>query len=111
MALILVATDMLTLMLTTSIFNIGTSLMGPSTSTLVSKNASGTQGASIGLMRSFGSLGRIVGPVAGGVLYDIHMDIPYMTGAVTLLVLAILSLYLLERYEKPLTRHAKPATD
>ena len=99
MGLILVATNMPTLMITTAIFNIGGSLMGPSTSTLVSKNALGAQGASIGLMQSFGSLGRILGPVVGGVLYGIHMDIPYMTGAVTLLVLAILSLHMIDRYD------------
>lgn len=100
MALILVSSDMLTLMITTSIFNIGGSLMGPSTSTLVSKNAQGAQGASIGLMQSFGSLGRIVGPVVGGALYDIDLNIPYITGAVVLLVLAIWSMQMIDQFDR-----------
>lgn len=91
MLLILLATGSSSLYATTAIFNIGTTLLGPSSSSLVSKNAPGGQGASLGLMQSFGSLGRILGPVAGGILYDINMNIPYLAGMAILTVLILLA--------------------
>ncbi len=111
MALIWLSSQMLTLMISAAIFNIGGSLMGPSTSTLVSKNALGAQGASIGLMQSFGSLGRILGPVIGGILYGIQMNIPYMTGASILLLIAILSLQRIDKYDLAGNHTKKPSQE
>ena len=111
MALIVLSSHMLTLMISAAIFNIGGSLMGPSTSTLVSKNALGAQGASIGLMQSFGSLGRILGPVMGGILYGIQMNIPYITGASILLLIAILSLQMIDKYDIACNHKKKPSQE
>lgn len=97
--LIWVSPDMGAMFASTAIFNIGGSLMGPSASTLVSKNSTGGQGASIGLMQSFGSLGRILGPVVGGVLYDINMNIPYIAGAVILVLIVLLADSKIEKYD------------
>ncbi len=97
--LIWVSPDMGAMFASTAIFNIGGSLMEPSTSTLVSKNSTGGQGASIGLMQSFGSLGRILGPVVGGVLYDINMNIPYIAGAVILVLIVLLADSKIEKYD------------
>lgn len=83
----------------TAIFNIGGSLMGPSASTLVSKNSIGGQGASMGLMQSFGSLGRILGPAIGGILYDINVNIPYLVGAAILLLIILQAGRQIEKYE------------
>ena len=109
MALILVSSHMLTLMISTAVFNIGGALMGPSTTTLVSKNTLGAQGASIGLLQSFGSLGRILGPVVGGILYGIHMNIPYITGAIILLLLGIMSLQMIDKYDTARNHNKKPS--
>ena len=35
----------------------------------------------MGLMQSFDSLGRIVGPVIGGLIYELHMDYTFVLGA------------------------------
>jgi hypothetical protein len=35
----------------------------------------------MGLSNSFVSLGRIVGPILGGATLDVHLSLPYTTGA------------------------------
>jgi DHA1 family multidrug resistance protein-like MFS transporter len=39
----------------------------------------------MGLSNSFVSLGRIVGPVLGGLVLDINLSLPYISGAVIML--------------------------
>ncbi|WP_066633528.1 MFS transporter [Desulfolucanica intricata] len=91
MLLIIPAPGIILLYITIAIFNIGVTLLGPSSSSLVTKNSSGGQGAALGIMQSFNSLGRIFGPMVGGALYDIHMSVPYFLGAVSMLLMAILA--------------------
>ncbi|MDD2373048.1 MAG: MFS transporter [Syntrophomonadaceae bacterium] len=86
LVLILFASDMLSLLLTSAVYNIGTSLIGPSSSSLVTRYSKQNQGTSLGVMQSFGSLGRIAGPVAGGILYEFNILIPYLTGALILVI-------------------------
>lgn len=73
----------------TVVFMVGNSLMVPASSSLVTKRSTQGQGASLGLFASFASLGRIIGPLTGGVLFGISMDLPYVAGS-ALLVLIVL---------------------
>ncbi|TGE33847.1 MFS transporter [Desulfosporosinus sp. Sb-LF] len=72
------------LVASTVIFMVGNSLMVPTSSSLVTKQSTQGQGASLGLFQSFASLGRILGPVTGGALFGIGMGLPYVTGAALL---------------------------
>ncbi len=55
----------------------------PSITSLLSRNASEKeQGQVLGMNQSFGSLARIAGPTAGGMLYGWHYTGPYVGGAV-----------------------------
>ncbi len=90
--LIIVSADyknIILLVMSTVVFMVGNSLMVPTSSSLVTKQSSTGQGASLGLFASFASLGRIIGPVTGGVLFGISMDLPYIIGS-ALLVLIVL---------------------
>lgn len=69
------------LVMSTVVFMVGNSLMVPSSSSLVTRQGSKGQGASLGLFASFASLGRIIGPVTGGALFGLSMGLPYVTGA------------------------------
>ncbi|MCX5897962.1 MAG: MFS transporter [Proteobacteria bacterium] len=69
------------LWLYTGVFSAGNSFLRPSLSTLISKTSGTEQGGSMGLMQSFDSLGRIVGPVIGGLIYELHMDYTFALGA------------------------------
>ncbi|WP_031517251.1 MFS transporter [Desulfofalx alkaliphila] len=91
MLLLLMVPNVFWLYVTSAIFNIGWTLLGPTTSSLVTNNASGGQGAALGIMQSFNSFGRIFGPIVGGVLYDVQMNIPFSLGAMIMLLMFILS--------------------
>ncbi len=88
--LILFSSNMTSLLLTSSIYHIGTSLIGPSSSSLVTQYSKQNQGTSLGIMQSFGSLGRIAGPVTGGILYEFDVLIPYITGAFILVIVYLI---------------------
>ncbi|MDA8442834.1 MAG: MFS transporter [Peptococcaceae bacterium] len=88
--LIILSHSVVTIILATIVFMIGQSLLGPTSSSLVSKNATEGQGVSLGLFQSFGSLGRILGPIVGGVLYGIMIGLPYVTGALLLMFMFVI---------------------
>lgn len=50
------------------------------------------QGNIMGLNQSLGSLGRVIGPVLGGVLYSFNFHLPYFGGAF-IIVLALLFIF------------------
>lgn len=79
------------MVISTVLFMVGNSLMNPTSTSLVTKQSSQGQGASLGIFTSFGSLGRILGPVIGGALYGWSMDLPYVFGAILLLLIVLLA--------------------
>ncbi|MEL1135529.1 MFS transporter [Desulfitobacterium sp. THU1] len=78
------------LVLGTMVFMVGNSLMTPTSSSLVTKNSHNQQGASLGVYQSFGSLGRILGPLIGGGIYELSMNTPYIIGMGTLVLCLII---------------------
>ncbi len=46
----------------------------------------------MGLSSAFTSLGRVVGPLWGGYIYDINIEYPFYSGAATLLLGLLVSL-------------------
>jgi DHA1 family multidrug resistance protein-like MFS transporter len=94
--LICLADTFLTVMLTISIFIFATALLTPSVTSLTSKRATGMQGMAMGLTNSFISLGRIVGPLWAGFVFDINIIYPYISGAITMLIGFIISLFWLK---------------
>ncbi len=96
--IMLAAYDLVTVMLTTSIFIFSNSMLRPSVSSLISKRATGGQGMAMGLNNAYMSLGRIVGPIWAGAVLDMNLNFPFITGAVIMLVSFIASLtYLANR--------------
>ncbi|KLU64177.1 tetracycline resistance protein, class B [Desulfosporosinus acididurans] len=80
----------LTIILATVVYMAGTSLAGPTSSSLVTKYATEGQGVSLGLFQSFGSLGRMLGPIVGGALYGLWIGLPYVGGAGILVLIIIM---------------------
>ena len=80
--LILTAYDLTSLMITTGLFAFTNAMLRPSISSLVSKEAEIDQGFALGLNSSFMSLGRFVGPLLAGFLFDIRVTLPYIVGSV-----------------------------
>jgi MFS family permease len=71
----------------------GFACVNPSVSALISKRTDpDRQGEVLGVNQSFASLGRILGPLAGSILYDAHAShaLPFVAAVVTLLGVATL---------------------
>ncbi len=84
--LISVADTVLTVMLTIAAFTLTTALLAPAVTSLTSKRATLDQGITMGLSNAFISLGRIVGPLLAGVLFDMHIEYPYYSGALIMVI-------------------------
>ena len=60
---------------------------------LVSRRADAGQGAAMGLGNTFLSLGRIIGPLWAGFIFDVGLALPYLSGAGIMAVRFIVSLW------------------
>jgi DHA1 family multidrug resistance protein-like MFS transporter len=99
--LILTAVDLTTLMITTGLFAFTNAMLRPSISSLVSKEADLDQGFSLGLNSSFMSLGRFVGPLLAGFLFDIRIYLPYLIGS---LIMFLGFIYVQTKLKSPLPK-------
>ena len=75
-----------------TIFGLGNGVIRPSVSSLITKTSSAGYGSSTGLLSSFDSLGRIVGPPLGGWLFSMAIGLPYISGAIISIAAFILFL-------------------
>jgi len=96
MALIIISPELISIIVSSSILAVGEGLMMPSINTAVSRRADGgRQGVTMGLLGSFNSVGRPLGPVIGGLAYSVAIVLPYAGSAiVSFLSAAALELYL-----------------
>src|SRR5690606_1957288 len=78
--LILFTKDFLTAAIYLTIFGVGNGVIRPAVSALLTKRAKNGHGSVTGLLSSFDSLGRILGPILGGLLYSIGSGLPYISG-------------------------------
>ena len=84
--LLLLVTSFWAVILATAFFALAYSMTNPALLALISRRATVSQGVAMGLSNSFVSLGRIVGPILGGALLDVHLSLPYIGGAAMMLV-------------------------
>ena len=92
--LMLLADDFVTVLLATAFLGVTTALQAPALTSLTSQRSTQSQGITMGLSNAFVSLGRIVGPLLGGLLFDVKMSYPYVAGAAVMLVGVAISLML-----------------
>jgi len=79
--LMLLANTYITILLATAFFALTVALQIPALTSLTSRRATVPQGIAMGLSNSFVSLGRIVGPILGGLVLDVNLNLPYLSGA------------------------------
>lgn len=65
-----------------TIFGIGNGVIRPSVSALLTKTSTSGYGNATGLLSSFDSLGRIIGPPLGGWLFSLMISLPYISGII-----------------------------
>lgn len=78
-------------MFVTMLFFTFNNILRPTINTMLSKEAGEEQGFVAGMNNAYMSLGNIFGPALAGILFDIHIDLPYLFGAFVLLVSSFVS--------------------
>jgi DHA1 family multidrug resistance protein-like MFS transporter len=89
---LLLATTYPGVLLATGVFILSKTLLRTVIIALASKRATTGQGATMGLSNSFMSLGRIVGPLWAGFIFDVNATYPYLSGASIMFVGFMISL-------------------
>jgi MFS transporter, DHA1 family, tetracycline resistance protein len=90
----------------------GMGFNGPSLTSMVSRLSDpDDQGGILGVAQSLASLGRIVGPVWGGFLFDRYgMTVPYLSSAAIMTVAFVVALVSLARHPPPAVAAAEVRT-
>jgi MFS transporter, DHA1 family, multidrug resistance protein len=84
--LVALAVNYLTTLLALVFFIFSLALIGPALNAYISSFAGEQQGTVMGLNSAMTSLGRVVGPLWGGYIYDINIEYPFFSGAATFLL-------------------------
>ena len=79
-------------LLSTGLFVFSTTFLRPAIHSLTSQRAEVGQGVAMGLSNSFVSLGRVMGPIWAGVVFDMNSAYPYISGAIVLFLVFVFSL-------------------
>jgi MFS family permease len=76
---------------------VGTALLFPATTALVSRRTARSEmGQTMGVQQAFGSVARLVGPVAAGALYEVDIRFPFWGAAAVMLATSFLTSRLTE---------------
>jgi DHA1 family multidrug resistance protein-like MFS transporter len=89
---LLAAFDYVTVLLATGVFVLSKTVLRPALLALISRRANVGQGTAMGLGNTFLSLGRIVGPLWAGFIFDVRLTLPYISGAVIMALGFLVSL-------------------
>ena len=95
------AVDFVTTLLAVGVFTLALALIGPALNASISAFAGERQGAVMGLNGAAGSLGKVVGPLWAGYLYEANIEYPYRSGAAALLLALLLAVVGLRATPKP----------
>nr|WP_145159310.1 MFS transporter [Paenibacillus terrae] len=93
-------------MIITMLFFSFNNILRPTINTLLSKEAGEDQGFVAGMNNAYTSLGTIFGPLLAGILYEIHIDLPYLFGAFVLLASSLVSVRKLNKQSSSASTNA-----
>jgi len=99
-----------TILLATGLFILAKTLLRTAVLSLVSKRTSSGQGSAMGLGNAFISMGRVAGPIWAGILFDVQITYPYLSGALIMLIGFLISLASVSP-EGPVGSEPQPAGD
>jgi DHA1 family multidrug resistance protein-like MFS transporter len=106
---LLVANTYFTVLLATAFFILSKTLLRPALLSLTSRRAAGGQGVAMGMSNSFMSLGRIIGPIWAGWIFDVNFNYPYLSGSLILIVAFLISLSQLPAVQETHARLLPPS--
>ncbi len=68
---------------------LGISLITPNVITLIANRSQFHEGAAMGIQNAVASLGQVIGPLLGGLLFGLYVDLPFVSVGVFMLLLAV----------------------
>ncbi len=86
------AGSFLMVMVALGVFSLSLAVMTPALNARLSRYGEGQQGALMGMNSAISSLGRVVGPLWAGYLYDLNYEWPFISGAVILAIGGLISM-------------------
>ena len=86
-------TNYISIILVTMVVFVGFDLMRPAVTTYLSKIAGNEQGFVGGMNSMFTSIGNILGPIVGGLLFDVNLNYPFYFATVMLAVGILLTYF------------------
>ncbi len=95
--LMLLATSYISLLLSTGVLVLSIALLSPALNSLISARTALQQGITMGVNNSFAGLGRVLGPLWAGFIFDVHVDFPFLSSVVILILGFIISLIYLSQ--------------
>jgi DHA1 family multidrug resistance protein-like MFS transporter len=87
------AVNYVTTLIALGFFTLALALIGPALNAYISRFAGERQGAVMGLNSAATSLGRVIGPLWAGYLYEINIEFPYLSGAAALVLGLLVSFF------------------
>jgi len=107
----LLATDLPTVILTAAFFVLSNAMLRPAVSSLISQRTTQGQGIAMGLNNAYMSLGRVIGPLWAGAVIATTLFFPFVTGAAVMLLGFIASLVYLRDENSLMAEPVIEATD
>ena len=86
-------TSFLMVLLVTSFIFLAFDLLRPALTTFLSRAGGKEQGFVAGMNSTYTSLGNIVGPALGGILFDVNIHCPYLFAGLVMLVGLVITVY------------------
>jgi multidrug resistance protein len=91
---------------------VGTALLFPATTALVSRRGARSQmGQTMGVQQAFGSMARVLGPICAGRIYEVDIRFPFWTAATVMLATSFLTSRLTGTEPEKVVPVEAPATD
>jgi DHA1 family multidrug resistance protein-like MFS transporter len=90
------------LLIVSMVYFAALSTLRPTINTLLSRIAGQDQGFVAGLNNAYTSLGIIFGPITGGFLFDLDMDLPFLASAIIILLSLLIPLFWSKKQAQPL---------
>lgn len=111
-ACLLFAVDIITMSLAMVVMGLGNGTMRPSLTSLISiQTSADEQGNVMGVVHSYNSLGRIFGPIAGGILFDkLGYQSPFIVGTLIFFLSFLFSIPRLSQMQKKSLANAGTAS-
>lgn len=109
--LMLLARSYPAVLFTVGLFVTSNAMLRPAIASATSKMTRDGQGMAMGMNNAFQSLGRTVGPLWAGIMFDVNMIYPYLSAAIIMAVSFGISLVVSPGQINPSAASAEPGAD